>query len=158
MEINNKERIGRALDILKKGVAPFVEREVKKGGVSKEDILKIFEDKPNWLRKIRDEPINKWDISTLFSVMWHYRKEVFNKTLNSADMRLVLDSRNVRNKWAHSINHFSDDDIILAFDVFYRLLKAISAPQSKDIRKLQKNYCIDLKNSQKSNNKIDSKP
>lgn len=136
MAITNHERVGKALDLLKDGLAPFVEREMK------------AQHAQLWLDQVRDsvaetqthlftgkgEP--QWDSASLLSVMWNQWNFVFKKTLGQAERTLVSELRDVRNRWAHQ-KPFSGDDAYRAIDSAGRLLSAVSAPQSEDIEKMR---------------------
>ena len=71
MAITNQERVGKALELLKAGLGPFVEREVQDrievGGVHM-DVIRRFVDDPH----LTDKPIEKWDASALLKLMWGY--------------------------------------------------------------------------------------
>lgn len=136
MAITNQERVGKALDLLRDGLRPFVERELKaqhaqmwfeqaKQSIS-ENTANLFgtQEKPNW------------DIAALLSVMWNQWNLVFRKTLGAAERSLVQELRDVRNRWAHQ-NPFSSDDAYRALDSAGRLLTAISAPQADEIEKMK---------------------
>lgn len=91
MAITNHERVGKALDLLKDGLEPFVEREMKS------------QHKQQWLIAAKasvaetqthlfngGEP--QWDAASLLAVMWNQWEQVFKKTLGRAD-RLMPDSK-----------------------------------------------------------------
>ena len=68
MAINNHERVGKAMDLVKAGVGPFVEREFKNVYQEKalsEALMLLGEDRLN-ARK----PIAEWDVAALLKVMW----------------------------------------------------------------------------------------
>ncbi len=133
MAITHRERIGKSLDLLRDGLAPFVEREIKSaidsGRAQGHDFQEYLDD-PN----LADKPMAQWDISALFRVMLEKWREVFNKILGSADRALVLEIREIRNKWAHQ-EKFSSDDVYRTLDSVGRLLAAVSAPQSEEIER-----------------------
>jgi hypothetical protein len=68
MAITNQERVAKALDLLKEGLAPFAEREihqaVKDGAVNMETIRR-FADDPLLAKK----PVAQWDSSSLLKLM-----------------------------------------------------------------------------------------
>lgn len=100
MAISNQERIGKAMDLLRAGLAPFIEREVQLAvttGVLRMEALLRYEDDPNLSKK----PIDQWDTAALLRLMWDTWNEVFRRTLGFAERSLVSELREVRNKWAH---------------------------------------------------------
>ncbi|RRH89513.1 ATP-binding protein [Mesorhizobium tamadayense] len=134
MAITNQERIGKALELLKAGLAPFVEREVKsalKNGQSVQAAQAMAED-PH----VRDKPITQWDSALLLKLMWDAWNDVFRKTLGPAERGLVGEVRGYRNRWAHQ-ELFSGDDTDRALDSIARLLTAVSASQADEVGKMK---------------------
>ena len=133
MAITNHERVGKALEQLKAGLAPFVEREVKAAiaanSLSMQKVKGFVED-PILVNK----KIGEWDVSALLKLMWETWNEVFRKTLGFADRSLVSEIRDWRNKWAHQ-EPFSSDDAYRVLDSAGRLLSAVSAPQADEVEK-----------------------
>ena len=134
MAITNHERVGKALDLLRAGLTPFVEREFK---------AKFGE---GWAFEIRDnladtrlgankgEAIN--DVAALLVVMDRKWGDVFRQILGKTERSLVNELLAVRNRWAHQ-ETFSGDDTYRAIDSAGRLLTAISAPQADEIEKVK---------------------
>ena len=134
MAISNHERVGKALELLKIGLGPFVEREFKstyKDRVAAEVTRLLGEDRLN-----AKKPIAKWDVAALLKLMWESWNDVFRKTLGPAERSLLSELRDHRNKWAHQ-ESFSSDDAYRALDSAGRLLTAISAPQAADIETMK---------------------
>ncbi len=134
MAITNHERVGKALELLKIGLSPFVEREFKniyKDGASAKIDRFIGEDRLN-----AKKPIVEWDVAVLLKLMWESWNDVFRQTLGHTERSLVSELRDYRNKWAHQ-ESFSGDDTYRALDSAGRLLTAISAPQADDIEKMK---------------------
>src|SRR5438128_920704 len=128
MAITNHERVGKALELLKAGLGPFVDREVNgsiQAGLSPQTV-KGFLDDP----MLANRPITDWDAAALLKIMWETWNEVFRKTLGKAERSLVSELREQRNKWAHQ-NSFSTDDAYRALDSVGRLLMAVSATQAE---------------------------
>lgn len=134
MSMTNRERVGKALDLLQAGLSPFVEREFKAAFREKaadELARNLGEDRIN-----SRKPIKGWDASTLLKVMWESWNEVFKHTLGYSERSLVSELRDHRNRWAHQQN-FTSDDAYRAIDSTGRLLSAISAPQIDEIEKMK---------------------
>ena len=134
MAITNHERVGNALDLLRAGLGPFVDREIKaamKDGVSVPALQALAND-----QVIKDKLIAEWDAAILLKVMWESWNEVFRKTLGPAERGLVGEMRGHRNKWAHQ-EPFSSDDTYRALDSAGRLLTAVSAPQCRDLERVK---------------------
>jgi predicted AAA+ superfamily ATPase len=136
MAITNHERVGKALELLKDGLRPFVERELKaRDAQGWLNIVResVTESQARLFTKASDPP---WDATSLLAVMWNQWNEVFRKTLGPAERSLVSELRDHRNKWAHQHN-FSSDDAYRALDSAARLLTAVSAPQAAEIEKMK---------------------
>src|SRR3990172_1516484 len=134
MAITNHERVGKSLDLLKMGLQPFVERELKAQHAQLwfEEAKASVSDAQANLFGNEAEP--RWDVAMLLSVMWNQWQVVFRKTLGQAERSLVSELRDVRNKWAHQ-QPFSSDDAYRALDSVGRLLTAVSAPEGTEIEK-----------------------
>ncbi|MBI5907809.1 MAG: ATP-binding protein [Burkholderiales bacterium] len=135
MAITNHERVGKALELLKGGLGPFVEREIKsaiEANALSMQKVKGFVDDPN----LASKNILDWDAAALLKLMWETWNEVFRKTLGFADRSLVSEIRDWRNKWAHQAP-FSSDDAYRALDSAGRLLSSVSATQADDIEKMK---------------------
>jgi len=136
MAISNQERVGKALDLLKEGLVPFVERELK----AQHAQLWIQEVKgsmsPSQAELFGKEDQPSWDVASLLLVMWNQWNVVFRKTLGQAERTLVSELRDMRNRWAHQ-QAFSGDDAYRALDSATRLLTAVSAPQASDVEKMK---------------------
>lgn len=134
MAITNQERVGKAMELLRQGLAPFAEREFR--NVHKEQVgaaaLRHMGDD----RLLTKKPIPDWDVAALLKLMWEAWNEVFGRTLGRAERSLVQELRDWRNKWAHQ-EPFSSDDADRALDSMARLLTAVSAPQADDVAKMK---------------------
>lgn len=137
MAVTNQERVGKALELLKAGLVPFVERELK------------AQDAQGWLGIVRqsvsetqvrlftDPKRPKWDVASLMSVLFTQWNTIFRRTLGQAERSLISEIREVRNKWAHQ-NPFSGDDADRALDSIARLLTAVTAtPQADEVNKMK---------------------
>ena len=134
MAISNQERIGKAMDLLRVGLAPYVEREVhsavKTSSIRMETVQR-FSDDPVLSKK----PIAQWDVAGLLKVMWEIWADVFGRTLGRAERSLVSELRDCRNKWAHQ-EPFSSRDAERALDSMSRLLTAVSAPEADEVDRM----------------------
>ena len=135
MAITNYERVGKALELLRDGLRPFVARELE-ARHGKYWITTVTAAWPNELawREGEDEP--QMDAAVLLRMMWDQWNVVFNRTLGFSERSLVSELREVRNRWAHQ-ETFSTDDAYRALDSAARMLTAISAPQADEIEKMK---------------------
>ena len=135
MAVTNQERVGKALDLLKAGLGPFVDREVKGALESRRlDAFKLrdYAEDP----VLANKPTSEWDVAGLLRLMWATWNDVFRTILGRADRSLVSELRDHRNRWAHQ-ESFSSDDAYRALDSVGRLLTAVSAPQSDELERLK---------------------
>jgi len=136
MAVTNHERVGKALDLLKAGLQPFVEREMRSQHQQSwfEQAKDSVSHQQASLFGTEDEP--RWDIAIILAVMWKQWNLTFSRTLGQAERSLVNELRGVRNRWAHQ-EPFSGDDADRALDSAERLLTAVSAPQAEVVRKMK---------------------
>jgi hypothetical protein len=135
MAITNQERVGKAMELLRAGLAPFVEREVQaavKTGSVRMDAVRRFAEDP----MLGQKPIAQWDAAGLLKLMWETWNDVFGRTLGRAERSLVQELRDWRNKWAHQ-EPFSSDDADRALDSMARLLTAVSAPEADEVARMK---------------------
>ncbi len=137
MAITNQDRVGKALDLVKDGLIPFVERELKAQDaqrwldIARQSVSETQE------RLFKDGATPQWDTASLLAVLWNQWNVIFKKTLGQAERTLVSELRDVRNRWAHQ-NPFSSDDAYRALDSSGRLLAAVSAaPQADELEKMK---------------------
>jgi predicted AAA+ superfamily ATPase len=134
MTMSNHERVGKAMDLLERGLAPFVQREfenVYKDQARAQAGRFMGED-----RLLEGKPLAGWDAAALLRLMWEAWNDVFGRTLGPAERTLVQELQEVRNKWTHQ-QAFSSDDAYRALDSAGRLLTAISAPESQEVERLK---------------------
>ena len=128
MAQSNLERVGKALDLLNRGLQPYVEREMKAVcGARWLDAAResLREDRP-------DSGAFLWDTQAILAVMWNQWNTVFKNKLGQAERSLVGELRDVRNRWAHQ-KPFTTDDAYRALDSIWRLLSAVSAEQAAEV-------------------------
>ena len=121
MALSNYDRVGKAVQLLAEGLAPFVERECRAK----------FGD--NWLDTVQRKDrggipreVNPADLQFLLKVMRDEWDTIFGKKLSPSDRGYVFELQGVRNDWAHN-NTFSTDDALRALDTAQRLLESVAA-------------------------------
>ena len=139
MAISNKDRISRTLDLMRDGLVPFVERELKaKLGSS---WLKAVNDSLRENLRQRADGSVGWDTQGLFTVIEKWWGDVFRFPLGRMERSYINELRETRNDFAHE-KTFTYEDTERALDTGQRLLRAVSAGQHADaIEKLR----VDLK-------------
>jgi hypothetical protein len=115
MAVTNHERIGRALALLTKGLAPFVARECRaKHG-------------EHWVGRVaRHQYADPNDAQFLLTVLTDQWREIFGKVLGRAERNYVSELIEMRNRWAHQ-GSFSTDDTYRAMDTIHRMLTSVAS-------------------------------
>ncbi|EKP95443.1 Swt1 family HEPN domain-containing protein [Thermaerobacter subterraneus] len=134
MAVSNYERVRRALELLRNGLAPFVAREIRlarKEGRVDDRVLLRFVDDP----LVAEKPVEQWDVALLLKLMWNTWNDVFKHTLGQAERSFVSEMRDWRNRWAHQ-EPFSSDDTYRVLDSARRLLAAIAAPEAEELDRM----------------------
>ncbi len=135
MALSNKERVGRVLDLLASGLAPYVLREYRM--VYKDDFAReidaalttsafelpreALDDIPTLLAHL--------DTQNTLNLMWRRWNEVFQDKLGYPGRSYVSELMGARNDWAHQ-KAFSNDEAYRVADTAARLLKMISAGEA----------------------------
>jgi predicted AAA+ superfamily ATPase len=134
MAITNHERVGKALEFLKVGLGPFIEREFKAkyGDEWAFEVKEILSD--TRLGGGKASSFN--DVAALLVVMDRKWGDVFRRILGKTERSLVNEILAIRNNWAHQ-EPFSGDDAYRALDSVGRLLASISAEQANDVEKMK---------------------
>lgn len=134
MAISNRDRLGKAMDLLREGLAPYVEREFrsKYPNRAQEKAVELFPDD----RSVGGKEFREWDAQALLKVMKEGWNLVFRTTLGVEERNWVQELITVRNNWAHQ-KPFSGDDTDRALDTMQRLLTSISAWQAEKINQLK---------------------
>ena len=134
MAITNHERVGKALEFVRDGLQPFVERELQKyakrwfmGRTALRTRTQSWWQKPN----------AEWDVAVPArrDVEQDLERRIRERPLARLSELRERTARR-RNRWAHQ-EPFSGDDAYRALDSAARLLTAISAPQSDEIEKVK---------------------
>ncbi len=135
MALTNRGRVEQGLDLLRRGLAPFIDRELNRAvraGRLGSDIRRILAENSEEAKA----PLADWDAAALLRVLWQRWNDVFRETLGATERSLVSELRGHRNQWAHQ-KPFSGDDAYRALDSAFRLLTAVSAPEAQAIEPLK---------------------
>ena len=135
MPTTNRGRVEQGLEALRRGLAPFIEREIRRALRQRQvgtDVLHTVADDPRQAKA----PLAEWDAAALLRTMWDLWQPVFRFPLGPAERSLVGELRGHRNNWAHQ-KPFSSDEAYRAIDSAARLLTAVSAPQANELEALK---------------------
>ncbi len=128
MTMTARDRVRKALDHLKDGLRPYVEREIrnKLGPMWVDDARCRLN-----LQTARDGSVN-WDNQALLKAIGDdYWNDVFRNVLQRQDRTYAHELKEVRNKHAHD-EAFSNDDAYRAIDTAQRLLESVHARQQAE--------------------------
>ena len=134
MAITNHERVGKAMELLRTGLGPFVEREIATAHAATNPSREALKYLGNYAPP--SGPVREWDAHALLRLMWGAWNAVFRTTLGHAERTYVSELRTIRNRWAHQ-RSFSTDDAYRALDSTHRLLTAISASEAAEAEKMK---------------------
>lgn len=135
MAMNNRERVGRAFDLLSEGLYDVVDEVMTKAFGSSEWIERWAEADA---RRHGSAPraLAKQDVQVQLRAITECGYE-FKEVLSRAQQSFASELRETRNRWAHN-EAFSSDDTIRALDTIERLLEAAGSTDSAtDVRKLR---------------------
>ena len=134
MALSNYERVGKAVQFLAEGLAPFVARECR--AEFGDDWTVAVQRRDTRGGEGRSRKVNPADVQFLLKVMWDEWRTIFGKKLSRSDRNYVSELQDVRNSWAHN-DTFSTDDALRALDTVKRLLESVTAgAQASEVGKL----------------------
>ena len=126
-----KGTISSALDLLAKGLAPFVVDRLR--SALGDDWLK----RNSVAHNITSADPARWDAHVVLVLMWEHWNQVFRHDLSFVERSLVSELREYRNRWAHQ-RDFNERDTYRCLDGIERLLHAVdstSAPLVDELRR-----------------------
>ena len=135
MALSNRERVGRVLEQLTAGLAPFVIREyrmVYKGEVVREIDAALTTgayELPREAFKSVDTLVAALDTQNTLKLMINRWNEVFQTKLSYTGRSYVGELLTARNDWAHEKKAFTADEAYRVADTAGRLLKMVSAAE-----------------------------
>jgi predicted AAA+ superfamily ATPase len=144
MAISNIERIGKGLQILRLGLAPYIQRELKS----------IYKDRW-WASGVEaflenavgrealsgsgtpEERYERLDVQALLVIMWENWNNVFKTELGHSGRSYVSELREVRNHWAHQ-QPFDSEDTFRALDTMSRLVEMVHGQGFEELQELSR--------------------
>ena len=85
MATTNHERVGKAMDLLRAGLAPFVEREF--ANLHKAQTAEAARRYAGDDRTIGKKALKDWDVAALLKLMWEAWNDVFGRTRDPVERR-----------------------------------------------------------------------
>jgi len=118
MAATNAQRIQLAMEVLSRGLGPFVDQRLTR---------RFGDDWPTAVNRDGRVPPNaKSDTHFVLKAMIHLWREGFGDTLGHSERSWVSELFDARNRWAHNQN-FSSDQTYRALDTAQLLLNAVNA-------------------------------
>jgi predicted AAA+ superfamily ATPase len=159
MALSNLDRVNKGLDLLRKGLLPYVEKEMKAEYQNywEMEAAECFPE-GHHSRNLRPE---EWDVAALLTIMFKQWNKVFGKVLGHSERSWVSELMEIRKRAAHQNknNVFDTDDAFRALDNVERLLSAIAAPEAEEADN-QKNELLRVRyeeNTRKKTRAIEAK-
>ncbi|WP_316571341.1 DUF499 domain-containing protein [Neobacillus sp. YIM B06451] len=141
MAMSNYEKVGKGLELLKKGLLPFVEQSLKKK--YEKNWIRILSDIPGFIgideRKVEteDEILGKLDVQVLLTIMWKSWMDTFHSELGYSGRSYVSELKDIGSQWARQ-QPFSIDDTHRALDTMARLLHLVSSSEAIEVERISK--------------------
>jgi len=142
MSISNLERVGKGLQILRDGLAPYILRELKSAYKDQWWISGVERVLENAVGRealsgaaAPEERFRRLDIQALLVILWENWNAVFKAELGHIGRSYVSELREVRNAWAHQ-QPFSPEDTFRALDTMIRLLEMVHGQGVEELQEL----------------------
>lgn len=135
MAINNRDRVGKAFDMLSEGLFDEVD-EVMTRVYSTSDWPQAWANEIAQKKGRQAHPMTKRDVLVQLRAITEQGYH-FKDKLSRAQQGFASELRETRNQWAHG-EPFSSDDTARALDTIERLLRAVdSSDSANDVKKLR---------------------
>src|SRR5712671_4613585 len=119
----NRDRVGRALELLARGLGPFVDRNMADFLPTGRDWLQVMTQRAT--ADGRQPKMARYDARVLLRAIWENPK-AFRQPLSRLELAYAREITEVANQWAH-LEPFSEVDTIRALDTMVRMLRAAGA-------------------------------
>ncbi|MEJ7737024.1 MAG: DUF499 domain-containing protein [Chitinophagaceae bacterium] len=132
MALSNLDRVNKGLDLLRKGLLHFIEKEMKAEYKQYWDAEAVDSfPEGHHSRNLTPE---EWDVQAILAIMLKQWFKVFGKILGHQEKAWASELMEVRKRAAHQNknNIFDTDDAFRALDNVERLLSAIAAPEAEE--------------------------
>ncbi len=123
MVLANRDRVGRALELLARGLGPFVDRNMADFLPTGRDWLQVMTQRATAVG--RQPKMARYDARVLLRAIWENPK-AFRQPLSRLELAYAREITEVANQWAH-LEPFSEVDTIRALDTMVRVLRAAGA-------------------------------
>ncbi|MDR1186035.1 MAG: DUF499 domain-containing protein, partial [Bifidobacteriaceae bacterium] len=136
MAMNNRDRVGKAFDLLAEGLADPVDGVMRQAFAGQANWNDLWATREAQKHGSTPRAYSKTDPQVMLRAVTEFGKE-FASILSRPQQAYASELRETRNLWAHG-EPFSSDDTTRALDTIERLLIAVNAPDSADdVRRLR---------------------
>lgn len=122
-----RSSVDQLLHVFQQGFEPFVMTAIK--SVHGQQWLEVLRNTPDLRVNVQRVPLHL-DATALVRIMLHHWDTTFARILANTEKNMLLEVRQVRNKWAHH-GAIHVDDVDRLADNISRLLVAINAPNAE---------------------------
>lgn len=142
MSVSNLQQIGKGLEILRAGLAPYVQRRLKSAfnedwwrrGV--ENALENTQGREALtVPGSAEEKFERLDVQALLTILWENWNAAFRDELGHTGRSYVSELREVRKRWAHQ-QPFSAEDTYRALDTMQRLLVMAGGKGEEELKRI----------------------
>jgi len=144
MALSNLERVGKGLQILRAGLAPYILRQLKSAYKDQWWINGVERVLENAVGRealsgaaAPEERFGRLDIQALLVILWENWNAIFKAELGHSGRSYVSELREVRNAWAHQ-QPFSAEDAYRALDTMARLLEMVHGQGAEELQELSR--------------------
>ena len=136
MALNNRDRVGRAFDLLSEGLKDVVDDAMTRAFQSSEWNEKWAAEGAQKHGSSSTKVLAKHDVQVQLRALTEQGYH-FKDRLSRAQQGFASELREARNRWAHS-DSFSSEDTLRVLDTVERLLEAVdSSDSASDVRKMR---------------------
>lgn len=138
LALNNRDRVGRGLDLLASGLGPFVDARMASAPAGGSDWMTALATREQSRYRGRHR-LSLCDCGFLLQVVTE-EWGAFRDHLSRIERGFATELRDTRNRWAHG-EPFSADDTYRALDTTERLLAAVgAAEQASQVRRVRLDF------------------
>ena len=156
MALTALDRVNKGFDALRKGLAPFVARELDMALGSHWEVTALQTLPPTHYARTSPKLASEWDLGLLLALMQGHWATVFKKTLGHSERAyssLLLDARN-RAAHQNGTNVFTTDEAYRTLDAAEQLLLAVAAGEEAAEAETQKSELMRIRFEESARKKV----
>ncbi len=156
MALTGLDRVNKGLDALRRGLGPFVGRELGAALGSHWEVVAVAALPPTHHARTSPKPAGEWDAGLLLTLMQAHWATVFKKTLGHSERAYSSLLLEARNQAAHQTgtNAFTTDEAYRALDAAEQLLLAVAAGEEAAEAETQKSELMRIRFEESARKKV----